>query len=427
MNNNFWINKDKKYIWHPFTQEKIAPNNIPIVKGKKAWLTDAEGNKYLDFISSWWVNTLGHSNKFINKAIAHQIKDLEHCIFAGFTHPKAIELSEKICDQLGGHFSKVFFSDNGSTANEVAIKMAIQYYFNQSKVKPKVIAFNNSYHGDTFGAMSTSSRNEFNAPFQKNLFEVYHIDIPTDENWNTVFKQFKSFVKQKDVAAFVFEPLLQGVAGMQIYKAQYLNEMIEYCKKNEVITIADEVFTGFYRTGTFFAIDQLNVQPDIICLSKGLTAGYLPLGLTVTTSKIYNAFYSTDKLKTFFHGHSYTGNPISCAVACASLEKLGDKKIQNQIRKINQWHQKFSNDFLIHQKQFKNVRIIGTVLAFDFNNNEEGTYFNTAGDILYQFFIKENIILRPLGNTLYFTPPYCITKNDYQIVVNAVIKLSKIT
>ncbi len=427
MTNNDWILKDKKYIWHPFTQEKLAPNNIPIVKGKKAWLYDAEGNKYLDFISSWWVNTLGHSNKHINKAIVQQIKQLEHCIFAGFTHPKAIELSEKICAKLGGDFTKVFFSDNGSTANEVALKMAIQFYYNNNKIKPKVIAFHNSYHGDTFGAMSTSSRNEFNAPFQKNLFEVYHLDIPKDENWNEVFKKFKAYIKNKDVAAFVFEPLLQGVAGMQIYKAKYLNEMISYCKKNQVITIADEVFTGFYRTGTFFAIDQLSVQPDIICLSKGLTAGYLPLGITVTNLDIYNAFYSNDKLKTFFHGHSYTGNPISCAVACASLNLLEDKKIQTKIRKINQWHQKFANDFLIHQPQFKNIRIIGTVLAFDFNNNEEGTYFNTAGDILYKFFINENIILRPLGNTLYFTPPYCITSNDYKTVVNAVIKLSKNT
>lgn len=414
-----WIAEDQKYVWHPFTQEKSAPKNIAVESAKGAWIKKADGEEMLDFISSWWVNTHGHSHPYLNRAIQEQMEQIEHIIFAGFTHPKAVELSKRLIGHLGGHFAKVFFSDNGSTANEVALKMALQYFYNHQKVKPKVIALNGSYHGDTFGAMSTGTRNEFNQPFAPNLFDVYHVDPPTKANFKEVKAQFKSFLAKGDVAAFVFEPLLMGVAGMQCYDADCLDELIVLAKQSDVITIADEVFTGFYRTGTMFAIQQIQEQPDIICLSKGLTAGYLPLGLSICTHKIYDAFYSDDRLKTFFHGHSFTGNPLSCAVACASLDLFEREEIQKNIQLIIGWNKAFKKE-LSQRSEVGNIRQMGTILAFDLNSNEATSYFNTMRDHIYEFFLDRNILLRPLGNTVYFSPPYCINHKEYKIAEQAV-------
>ncbi|MFT6746520.1 MAG: adenosylmethionine-8-amino-7-oxononanoate aminotransferase [Glaciecola sp.] len=414
--------KDEKYIWHPFTQEKTASLNIPIKKGKGVWIYDEDDKKYLDAISSWWVNIHGHAHPYMRKKIDEQLGELEHVIFAGFTHPKAIEISERLITKLGDGFDKVFFSDNGSTSNEVALKMSFQYFYNQGKKKTKIIAFKDSYHGDTYGAMSVGGRSDFSKPFEDNLFDVFHLDVPTDQNFQQVRKQLIQFLNSGDVAAFVFEPLVLGTAGMITYKVKHLNELMSMCKAKGVLNIADEVFTGFYRTGKLFAHQYLNIKPDLICLSKGLTGGYLPLGLTITHQKIYDAFYSEDKKKAFFHGHSYTGNPLSCAAACASLDLLENQETLDGVKRIVQKHKDFIK-VLQTRKEVQGVRQIGTILAFDLKSSTGTSYFNKSRDKLYQFFIDKGILMRPLGNTLYIVPPYCISSNELDLLYNAIKSL----
>lgn len=414
--------KDSKLIWHPFTQEKTAGPNTLIVSGKGVWLEDEKGEKILDAISSWWTNVHGHSNEYMAKAIYDQAMKLEHVIFAGFTHPKAIELSERVIDKLGEGFDKVFFSDNGSTSNEVALKMAIQYHFNKGEPKNKIIAFQDSYHGDTFGVMSTGGRGSFSAPFEPNLFDVYHLPVPNGSNNNEIIEAFKGFVSKQDVAAFAFEPLVMGTAGMIMYDESLLEELMDIASQNGVLNICDEVFTGFYRTGEMFSFQHTNRTPDIVCLSKGLTGGMMALGLTVCSQKIYDMFYSDDKMKAFFHGHSYTGNPIACSAACASMDLFDSEEVQNNIKTLVGFQKDFKQK-LEGIPAFKNVRVKGTILAFDIVTSEETSYFNSLRDQLYNFFLEKGILLRPLGNTLYVLPPYCINQEEFKSVEDAILEL----
>jgi adenosylmethionine---8-amino-7-oxononanoate aminotransferase len=300
-----WPGKDNEYIWHPFTQHGLSRPAIPIVKGKDALLWDVNGKAYIDAIASWWVNVWGHANEEIAAAISAQAAQLEQVIFAGFTHQPAVELAESLLSILPETQQKVFFSDNGSTSVEVALKMAIQCWHNQGQPRKTIVAFENAYHGDTFGAMSTGKSN-FTRPFDAFLFEVIQIPVPTESNIRSVSEQFTKLVGGGQVAAFIFEPLVQGSGGMKMYSPVYLDELVQIAQSARVICIADEVMTGFGRTGKCFASDHLQNQPDIFCLSKGITGGFMPLGVTTCTQDIYNAFYSEDKMKTFFHGHSYT-------------------------------------------------------------------------------------------------------------------------
>lgn len=413
---------DKKYVWHPFTQEKTAAENVGIVSGKGAIITSENDGEYIDAISSWWVNIHGHANEHIANAIAKQAKTLEHVIFAGFTHPKAVEISQRLTAKLGEGFDKVFFSDNGSTANEVAIKMSFQYFYNQGTPKHKIVAFKDSYHGDTYGAMSVGGRSTFSAPFEEHLFDVFHLDIPTEENFEEVKKQMKQFLATGEVAAFVFEPLVLGTAGMICYQPWQLDELIQMVHDAGALCIADEVFTGFYRTGTIFAIDQIKNKPDIVCVSKGLTGGFLPLGLTVCSLKVYEAFYSDDKAKTFFHGHSYTGNPLSCAAACASMDITESEECKNNVERIVRKHGEFAN-YLHGREEVEKIRQRGTILAFDIKTNEGTSYFNSLRDTLYNFFLEKGVLLRPLGNTLYILPPYVITDQELDFVYSSIKSL----
>ncbi|OZA56299.1 MAG: adenosylmethionine--8-amino-7-oxononanoate transaminase, partial [Sphingobacteriales bacterium 39-40-5] len=321
--------RDRDLIWHPYTQMQNAAAPIPIVRGEGVYLITEGGKKYIDAVSSWWVNIHGHSHPYIAQKVAEQLSRLEHVIFAGFTHPGAIELAERLIDILPSGQSKVFYSDNGSTAVEVAMKMCFQYWSNLGDPKTKILAFNNSYHGDTFGAMAVSSRSAFTRPFEKLLFDVEFIDLPDAGN----IEQLKAHISgiSSDLAAFIFEPLVQGAGGMQMYEAKYLDELILHCRENGILTIADEVMTGFGRTGKLFASDHLSEQADLMCFSKGLTGGTMALGLTTCTSDIYNAFLSDDKLKTLFHGHSFTANPVACSAALASLDLLLDKETLKNI------------------------------------------------------------------------------------------------
>lgn len=406
--------KDKKYIWHPFTQMKNVKEHIPIVKGEGVYLYKEDGTKILDAISSWWTNIHGHAHPYIGDAITKQFSTLEHVIFAGFTHPKAVEISERIIQKLP-YLGKTFFSDNGSTAVEVGIKMAFQYWYNQGQKKTKMIAFNNAYHGDTFGAMSVGGRNEFNKPFFPFLFDVEYIDVPTKGNEENTIKQLKNIIQHQNVAAFIFEPLIQGSAGMVMYSPEILDELVALCKSENVLIIADEVMTGFGRTGKLFATDHIQNKPDIVTLSKGLTGGVMPLGMTVCTDKIYDAFLSDDHSKTFFHGHSFTGNPLACSVACASLDLLDKPETWQQIKMIEEKHMAFAQEVKDHPL-LKEVRQTGTVLAIEFATEKDTSYFNSLRDRLYDYFLQKDILLRPLGNVLYILPPYCITSQQLELI-----------
>lgn len=414
--------KDKAYIWHPFTPIKNSDSPIVIEKAKDCTLYAENGKTYIDAISSWWVNLHGHANPFIAEAIAKQARTLEHVIFAGFTHPQAIRLTEQLISLLPPHFSKVFFSDDGSTAVEVALKMALQYWFNQGlKHKTKIIAFENAYHGDTFGSMSVGGRNTFNEPFDPLLFEVFHIPIPTNENIEALKDEFNRLVKQGNIAAFIFEPLVQGAAGMQMYKAEHLDKLIETAQQNQVVCIADEVMTGFGRTGKLFATDHCHFKPDIICLSKGITGGFMPLSVTVCSHMIYETFISDDITKTLFHGHSYTANALACAAANASLELLLEEECQQNIQNICLSHAVFASQ-LADNSAVKEVRQTGTILAIELKTPENSSYFNPIKDKAYIFYLENGVLLRPLGNVIYIMPPYCIKQEELQTIYAVILK-----
>ena len=412
--------KDSAYIWHPYTQEKTAGKNIPIVHAKGSTLFTEDGREIIDAVSSWWVNIHGHSNPVIADAIAKQAKELEHVIFAGFTHRPATDLAEMLLQMLSGHFSKVFYSDNGSTAVEVGVKMALQYFFNcGEKQRKKIVALEDAYHGDTFGAMAVSGKSAFTAPFNELLFEVIHIPRPDDRNVDETVNRMKDILKAGDVAAFIFEPLVQGAAGMQMYKAEHLDRMMEVAHEAGILCIADEVMTGFGRTGKTFAKEYLNREPDIICLSKGITGGFMPLGVTACTDKIYDAFYSDDSAKTFFHGHSYTANPLACAAAIASIRLLNDDSCRNQIGLISDSHKSFGERIQSHALM-REVRQKGTILAIELNTSESSSYFHSVRDRIYEFCLSRNVLLRPLGNIIYLMPPYCITREELNRIYSVI-------
>jgi adenosylmethionine-8-amino-7-oxononanoate aminotransferase len=411
--------RDRDYIWHPFTQMKIAQPPIPIHSGKGAYLYGEKGEHYLDGISSWWVNLHGHAHPYIVQKITEQAHKLEHAIFADFTHSAAVDFASQLIPILPGEMGKIFFSDNGSTAIEVALKMAIQYWHNQKIHKTQVVCFKGGYHGDTFGAMSVSGKNAFNKPFWNYLFEVETISPPIKGEEERVFLQLEKILEEGNVACFIFEPLILGVGGMVLYPAKQLERLLQICQRYGVITIADEVMTGFGRTGTVFACDQIKEQPDIICLSKGITGGFLPLGVTACHEKIYQAFLSEDKQKALLHGHSYTANPLACASAIASLELLQSSSSCQQRTMIEKSHTIFCETWRNHPKLIR-CESLGTILVLEYKT-EGQSYFSPLRDSLYPFFLEKGILLRPLGNVLYVLPPYCIGEEDLAVIYDAII------
>lgn len=420
------IEKDRLYIWHPYTHQKDRLPAIPVLKGKRALLYDDEGNKYIDGISSWWVNIHGHGNKFIAKKIYKQAKKLEQVIFAGFTHAPAVKLGEKLLKILPGDFSKIFYSDNGSTATEVAIKVALQYWGNKNEEeRNKILAFHNSYHGDTFGAMSVSERGTYTVAFRDKLFEVIFIETPHDNNLESIKETIENY--KNEIACFIYEPLLQGAGGMKIYDPQNLNSLLAVLKKEEIICIADEVLTGFYRTGKFFAGDYLLEKADIICLSKALTGGTMALGVTACTKKIYESFVSDDKTKTLFHGHSFTANPLACTASLASLELLKKKKCRRKIDNIVFAQKAFADKMQIFQQKniIKKFRQLGTIIAFEVRTTEVDGYLHNISSDFTKFCLKKGVYLRSLGNTVYIMPPYCIKKKELKKIYNVVEKFLK--
>ncbi len=414
--------KDQQYIWHPYTQMKTADAAIPIVKGKGALLFTEDGRSIIDAVSSWWVNPLGHARKEIADAITKQMHELEHVIFAGFTHRPAVELAEELIPVLPSNQKKLFFTDNGSTAIESAMKMAIQYYYNQGIKKSMLVALDGAYHGDTFGAMSAGAKDTFFTAFDRFTFEVDHLPFPDGSNDDLVLQKLEEVLKTEEVAAFIFEPLVQGSAGMRMYSADLLDRCIALCHQYKVLCIADEVMTGFGRTGKLFACDYLKEQPDIMCFSKCLTGGFMPLAITTCSQQIYDAFLSEDKMKTFFHGHSYTGNAMGCAAAVASLKLLKNAETRKQVEAISSRHAGQMEKWKSH-KNVRTIRQLGTILALEFETGESTSYFSTLRDRLYAFFLERGVLLRPLGNVVYILPPYVITEEElnkvYQVIEEA--------
>ena len=340
--------RDKKHIWHPLTQHKIHPEALPIVKAKGALLYDEKGNTYIDGIASWYTAMYGHCNDFILKRVQLQMQQLDQIVFAGFTHEPAIKLSEELIRILPDNQEKIFFSDNGSTANEVGIKMALQYHFNKGEQRNTIIAFEDGFHGDTFGAMSASGLSVYNGPFEDFFIDVQRIPTPNAQNIDHVINLLHTIIDSHKVAAFIYEPLVQGANAMHMYDATYLDQLLAICKTQNIITIADEVMTGFGKTGKNFASDYIHTKPDIISMSKSLTAGFVPMAVTSCTQKIYDAFLDDSIGKAFFHAHTYSANPIACSVALAAIELLESDTIQNNIERIIASHKSFYHIIIIY-------------------------------------------------------------------------------
>lgn len=426
-----WIEKDRKYIWHPFTPQKERLDPIFIERGKGSLLYDSEGRAYIDAISSWWVTLHGHAHPYIAEKLYQQALQLEQVIFAGFTHKPAIELAERLVTLLPENFTRIFYSDNGSTSTEVSLKMAIQYWWNQAYEngvhkgikRNKIIAFKNSYHGDTFGAMSVSDRGVFTMAFHHLLFEVLFIDTPEKDN----IKQTKALLEEygHEVAAFIYEPLVQGAGGMKMYDAALLDELLGIMQETGIICIADEVMTGFGRTGKLFASEHMQHKPDIICLSKGLTGGTMALGVTACSDKIYNAYVNDDKLKTFFHGHSFTANPLACTAAIASLDLVKQNNVIEKIEWLTVQHQLFAAKLAARESKgfsVKNIRTQGTIIAFEIDKGKD-EYLNNISQEITQKCMAKGVYIRPLGNAVYLMPPYCITQEELNTIYETLLSV----
>ncbi len=421
------------HIWYPFTQAKTSPQPLKVISASGIWLELEDKSKIMDCISSWWVNIHGHSHPKIAEAIYRQAQELEQVIFAGFTHQPAENLAEKLVKKLPEGLSRVFFSDNGSTAVEVALKMAYQYWVNLSQQRQKFIAFEGAYHGDTFGAMSVGSRSLFSQVFSDMLFEVdflpypetYINDSDVEEKEQKVLTSLKEKLEQnpQDYAGIIIEPLVQGAGGMRMCRVEFLRKLQKLVKQFDTLLIFDEVMTGFGRTGEWFSCIKSQVTPDIICLSKGITGGFLPLSVTICSEKIYDTFYSDDPIKTLYHGHSYTANPLGCAAALASLELMVEN--QPKFSSMEAKHLQFL-EILKDNSKIEKLRVTGTIAAMNIVNKQESGYLNQVGLVIKQKALEKGLLLRPLGNVLYIMPPYCITDEELSEVYDGIYEILEV-
>lgn len=402
-----WSALDAAHVWHPYTQHATARPPVAVASAKGAYLIEADGRRIFDAISSWWVTLHGHGHPVIVEAIAAQAGCLEQVIFAGFTHEPAARLAAELVPRLPAGLTRVFYSDDGSTAVEVAIKMALQFWRNLGRDRPLVAALEHAYHGDTFGAMSASARSVFTSGFEGHLFEVARLPDPVEGDPAGALEALLD-ARGADLAALIVEPLLLGAGGMRVWSPSTLKRLRELTAEAGVLLIADEILTGFGRTGPLFACEAAGISPDIICLSKGLTGGFLPLGATVTREAIFEAFLGEDRRRTLFHGHSYTANPLACAAARASLQLMDDACAAGR-HAIEQAHRNGLStltDFPV----VRNPRVLGTMAAFDLEGG--GSYLDPVGQELAAFAFREGVLLRPLGNVVYLLPPYCATPDE---------------
>ena len=420
--------RDGACLWHPYTQMQNRPPPLAIARGKGVYLYTEDGRKILDGTSSWWVNIHGHAHPALNAALAKQADELEHVMLAGCTHRPAVELAERLVEVLPDGLTRVFYSDDGSTAVEVGLKLAWQHWQNRGQDERRdFIALDHAYHGDTVGAMSVSEPSSFTAPFTPLLFPVirahdpycYRCPVGLDRANCQIdcLDSLETHLKKRvgTVAGVLVEPMLQGVGGMIVWPSEFLAGVRRLCDRYDTLMIADEVLTGFGRTGRMFACEHSSVTPDIICLSKGLTAGYLPMGATVATESIYDGFLSDDREKTFFHGHSYTANPLACAVGLASLDLFRDEDVLGRIARL-ETQLRWGFDSLRELSCVGDVRVIGGVGVAELVSDREmktgGGYFDRIGPQLASAFIEKGLLLRPLGNLVYFMPPYVITEEE---------------
>lgn len=406
-----WVTLDRAHVWHPYTQMLTAPAPTPIVRAEGAYLYTADGGRIIDAISSWWVTTHGHAEPRIVAAIAEQAARFEQVIFAGFSHEPAARLAARLADRLPGDLNRVFYSDDGSTAVEVALKICVQFWANRGEERRRFLALEDAYHGDTFGAMSVSERSVFTAHFTPMLFDVSRLPFPgTPEAEETMLVRAAEEMGRGDVAGVIVEPLLLGAGGMKMWRAETLSELAGLCLRHGVPLIADEVLTGFGRTGRMFAVEHAGIVPDIVCLSKGLSGGFLPFSATVCRDYLYEGFLDQDRSRTLFHGHSFTANPLGCAAALASLDIFDHDPVEERIGGIAQVHRE-RLDALSGHPRVVDARVLGTVGAFDLRT-DSGGYLSDVSARLARRALDAGILLRPLGNVVYLLPPYCISKQD---------------
>ena len=428
-------------VWHPFTQEALDPRPVHIERGEGVYLYTRDGRKLIDAISSWWVNLHGHAHPLIAEAIAEQARKLEHVIFAGFTHDAAEELAWRLRRILPQPLEHIFFSDDGSTAVEVALKMALQFWRNLGKPrKNKFVALEHAYHGDTVGAMSVGADSDFIAAFQELRFPVWRVpsahcfrcpagkqratcDIDCTVPLARLLEE-----RHDEIAAVIVEPLLQGAGGMIVHPVEFLERIRKLCTEHDVLLIADEVLTGFGRCGSMFACDLAGVVPDVMCLSKGLTGGFLPLAATVCTPAMHETFCSDDRSRTFFHGHSYTANPLGCAAAIASLKIFDSEPVFERIAAIERIHRQKAPALAKHAA-VADVRTIGTVMAVELKADDPG-YFSELRPALYDFYLNKGVLLRPLGNVVYILPPYVISAAQlhyiYEVIAESLDRVPRL-
>ena len=390
---------------------------LGIARASGVYLYDEDGKSYIDGISSWYTAVYGHCNPYITDRVCRQMQNLDQVVFSGFTHEPAVTLSERLIPLLPGNQSKLFFSDNGSTAVEVAIKMSLQYHFNKGSKKQVLLAFEEGFHGDTFGAMSVSGLSVYNGPFENMTLEVMRIPVPMTDAPDAILHQLEGVLKESEVAAFIYEPLVQGAAAMKVHNRTGLDRILAFLRKRGVLLIADEVMTGFGKTGTCFASEQLKTKPDIICLSKALTAGLLPMAVTSCSQAIFDAFYSDELSHGFFHGHTYTANPLACTAASAGIELLLSDEIQEGIERIETSHQTFLGRVGNHPK-IEDCRQCGVILALDLATR--ASRYGNFRDEVMKFFMARGVFLRPLGNTVYLLPPYVISPGQLEEVYRAI-------
>jgi adenosylmethionine---8-amino-7-oxononanoate aminotransferase len=402
-------------VWHPFTQHALTPDATLVRRGEGAWLETDKG-RLLDAISSWWVITHGHRHPRIIEAIKQQADALDQVIFAGFTHQAAEDVARGLLEIAPRGLSHVFYSDSGSTSVEVALKMALGFWRHQQKPRSRIIALEHAYHGDTIGTMSAGARGVFNSAYEPLLFDVVRLPFPSAGREQETLDLLKAAAP--DAAALVVEPLILGAGGMLIYPPEVLRALAIICRRNGVLLIADEVMTGFGRTGTPFACKQAGVSPDILCLAKGLTGGSLPLAATLCTPEIFEAHYSTDRSRTFFHSSSFTANPIACAAARANLEIWRDEPVMERVATLGGMQEERLDRFRADPR-FENVRRLGTIAALDLKVSDPGYLAGVAPE-LAKFFQARGVLLRPLGNTIYVMPPYCTTAGELDLVYDAV-------
>ena len=401
-------------VWHPFTQHALTPNMPLVTRGEGAWL-ETQNGRLLDAISSWWVITHGHRHPRIIEAIKTQADELDQVIFAGYTHRPAEEVARGLIAIAPPGLAHVFYSDSGSTAVEVALKMALGFWKNTGRARTKILALENAYHGDTVGTMSAGARGVFNAAYDPLLFDVVRLPFPQGRGCDVLAALDAA---AKDTAALIVEPLILGAGGMLTYDAELLRKMHALCRRHGALFIADEVMTGFGRTGTLFACEQAAITPDILCLAKGLTGGSLPLAATLCTPEIFAAHYSADRSKTFFHSSSFTANPIACAAARANLEIWRDEPVRTRIAALAAAQEQRLEPFRADNR-FAAVRRLGTIAALDLQVPDPG-YLAGLGPQLTAFFQARGLLLRPLGNTIYVMPPYCTTAAELDLVYDAI-------